>query len=292
MTTQAQTVALPLRTGKKPQTSTTNPHSQLDQNAPTGLQDRLVELADGLDGVSIGKTGVPEWGGKGAVPNTRAFILDPALVHGPREALLVGTEFGHVHPEHDGSLHLCLPGEVRDAVLDAGWGELHPLAGRSVRGFDVPASNTLVFGPRTEQELETVWGLVRSAYAYARGDPSQNPVLEQVRRMTLALDAGDVDSFVAQFTGDARFRFGNTEPVYGRDAVRAAVAGALEPIVRMRHSVVDVWHERDAVIAEFSIDFTRPDGDVVTLPCASIARYDGGLVRDYRINMDIGPVTA
>ena len=101
-----------------------------------------MTMASELEGVTIGRTGVPERGGEGAVPNTRAFILDPQQVHGPRESLLVGTEFGHVHPEHDGSLHLCLPDEIREEVLAAGWGETHPLAGRSVKGFDVPPGNT------------------------------------------------------------------------------------------------------------------------------------------------------
>lgn len=284
------TMSLPPRAGAAPKTSDTNPHSQLEQNAPQELQDRVVEMAAELEGVGIGKTGVPEWGGQGAVPNTRAFILDPALVHGPRQALLVGTEFGHVHPEHDGSLHLCLPDDLHRAVLEAGWGEPHPLAGRSVKGFDVPAGNTLIFGPRDEGELETVWTLVQAAYDYACGDPADDPRLEQVRQMTLALDAGDADAFSAHFTAGARFRFGNAPAVFGRDEVRAAVAAALDPIAKMRHSIVGVWGEDDVVVAEFAIDFTRPDGDVITLPCASIMRHEGNLVRDYRVNMDMAPV--
>jgi SnoaL-like domain/Family of unknown function (DUF5519) len=281
---------LPKRVGEFPSTSKKNPHSQLDQNAPQTLQDRIVEMAAELDGVTIGKTGVPEWGGEGAVPNTRAFILDPTQVHGPRESFLVGTEFGHVHPEHDGSLHLCLPEEVSREVLATGWGELHPLAGKFVKGFDVPPENTLVFGPRDEEELAIVWGLVQIAYEYACGDPDSNPTLEQVRQMALALDAGDAATFAGYFAEDARFRFGNAPPVYGRDEVRAAVQAGLDLAASMRHSIVAVWRNDNVVVAEFSIDFTRNDGDVVTLPCVSVMRSDGDLVRDYRVHIDMTPV--
>ena len=130
------------------------------------------------------------------------------------------------------------------------------------------------------------------AYRYACGDPESDPTLEQVRQMCVALDSGEVDRYVAHFTEDARFRFGNSPPVYGRDEIRAGAQSALDLVTAIRHSIVGVWRQGDVVIAEFSIDFTRPDGDVVTLPCASIMRFEGELVRDYRVNMDLGPVVA
>ena len=110
--------------------------------------------------------------------------------------------------------------------------------------------------------------------------------------MCVALDSGEVDRYVSHFTEDARFRFGNSPPVYGRDEVGAAARSALDLVTAIRHSIVGVWRQGDVVIAEFSIDFTRPDGDVVTLPCASIMRFDGAQVRDYRVSMDLGPVVA
>ena len=159
------------REGSRPATSDTNPHQQLEQNAPEELQEELFEKARALEGVTIGETGVPELGGEGAVTGTRAYILDESLAKGPRSAFLVGMEFGHQHPDYDGSLHLCLPDDVREEALEKGWGELHPLAGTTVGGMHVTEADTLVFGPRTE-ELETVWQLVRASYDFARGQES------------------------------------------------------------------------------------------------------------------------
>jgi hypothetical protein len=76
-----------------------------------------------------------------------------------------GNEFAHVHPPDDGSMHMMLPaGDVPD-LNHKGWGEIHPLvpAGR------MPPSLVLVFGPRDDDELAVILGLIDASYTYARG---------------------------------------------------------------------------------------------------------------------------
>ena len=101
-----------------------------------------------------------------SVPGARAFHLDSDHAAGPPEAFMVGTEFAHLHPAYDGSLHLVLPETAAREVIAKGWGEFHPLVTQGV----MPPTNIMVFGPRDDAELEVVEQIVRAAYANARGE--------------------------------------------------------------------------------------------------------------------------
>lgn len=141
-------IRVPRRRGEPPLVSAA-PHEQVTQTAPPQLQERLYELAAALPEVEVGQS-------FDAVAGSRAFHLPPLRARGPAEAFLQGTEFAHLHPGYDGSMHLALPPRLRQAVLDAGWGQVNPDSG-----------TLLVYGPRDDQELDVVWTLLRSAYRYA-----------------------------------------------------------------------------------------------------------------------------
>jgi phospholipase/carboxylesterase len=145
------------RGGSRPETTPTNPHAQLTQNAPAELQQRVFAFASSLPGVVVGPSGV-------SVPGARAFHL-PDSPGVAREAFMVAREFAHIHPEHDGSLHLVLPPEVVDTVIENGWAERHPLAGR----HGMPANIVMVYGPRDADELGVVEDLIRASHALAAG---------------------------------------------------------------------------------------------------------------------------
>jgi hypothetical protein len=137
------------------------PHQQLDQIAPLSLQEELWSRMQGLEGVRAGRSGV-------SLPESRALHLEPSLVSGPPEAFLVGTEFAHLHGATDGSLHLALPAAEAAEAIEKGWAEPHPLARHGV----LPTNLVMVYGPRDEAELETVWRLVLASYEFARGRTS------------------------------------------------------------------------------------------------------------------------
>jgi hypothetical protein len=149
---------LPTRSGERPTTGPEIPHQQLDQTAPAGLQEVLWRRMAALDGVRPGRSGV-------SLPQTRALHLDPALALGPAEAFMVGREFVHLHGTFDGSLHAMLPPDVAAEAIERGWAEFHPLARRGM----APTTLVMIYGPRDEAELETVWQLVEISYAFARG---------------------------------------------------------------------------------------------------------------------------
>jgi phospholipase/carboxylesterase len=120
------------------------------------MQEQLFMRAQSLAGVSVGKSLV-------SVPGARAFHLDESLARGPAGAFQRGREFAHLHPAHDGSLHVTLPPEMYQEVLAKGWGEPHPVSG-----------TMMIWGPRNEAELEVIWSLVRASYVYATGQDERD----------------------------------------------------------------------------------------------------------------------
>jgi phospholipase/carboxylesterase len=141
------------RRGPRPQTTNTNPHTQLDQNAPLALQEKLFEIGKSLSGVAVGRSLV-------SVPGARAFHL-PGCSH-RHGAFMVECEFAHLHPSHDGSLHMTIPSELVDEVIANGWGERHPLAGK----HGLPDNIIMVYGPRDEEELAVVAELLQASHAW------------------------------------------------------------------------------------------------------------------------------
>ena len=98
------------------------------------------------------------------MPGARGFTLRAGS--DDERAYLVPEvgEFAHLHPSYDGSLHLVLPPELADDVSSKGWGRPHMWAGtRLSPGF------MMVYGPRDEDELATVLGIVTASHAYANG---------------------------------------------------------------------------------------------------------------------------
>ncbi len=143
------------RLGPKPQTTSTNPHTQLDQQAPADLQEQVFDFAQSLEGVAVGTSRV-------SVPGARAFHL-PGCAHAGHGCFMIEREFAHLHPRRDGSLHMTLPPDVVDGVIEHGWAERHPLAGK----YGLPNNIVMVYGPRDASELEVVTDLVRASYEHA-----------------------------------------------------------------------------------------------------------------------------
>lgn len=152
--------SLARRRGPRPEVSWTIPQQQESQNAPAGLQERLFEEIRTLPGVDVGPSRI-------SVPGARGLTLREGSTD--EQAFLVPQfgEFAHLHPAYDGSLHVVLPPELAADVSTKGWGRPHMWAGtRLSPGF------MLVYGPRDDDELATVLGIVAASHAYATGVPA------------------------------------------------------------------------------------------------------------------------
>jgi ketosteroid isomerase-like protein len=113
-----------------------------------------------------------------------------------------------------------------------------------------------------------------------------------VAKVFADIDAFDPDKFVAHLTPDVRFRFANADPVTGRPAVKEAVAGFFSAIDGLTHHIRNVWEFGDTVVVQIDVEYLRKDGKTLTVPNADILIYDGDLVRDWQIYIDVAPVFA
>ena len=150
--------ALPLRSGSRPRTTPTNPHTQLEQNPVVGIVEGLARRVFALPDVE-------ERPSKISVPGARALWLREEVPAGPQDAFMIGREFAHIHPMPDGSLHAALPPEVAAEAIEKGWAEQHPVA----RMGYIPENVVMIYAPRDEEEIEVVAGLVVESYRYAGG---------------------------------------------------------------------------------------------------------------------------
>ncbi|RZS39283.1 hypothetical protein EV193_104500 [Herbihabitans rhizosphaerae] len=145
------TLELPRRAGERPRTGPEVPHVQLSQNVPPEITDELKSwMSTALDGAVIKPSEISE-------PGSLAFFVNGA----PGAVLLpprLDAEFVHVH--RDGSLHMALSAGDQASLIDAGWGERHPLYG--------PVVNVvMLYGPRDRDELEIAKKVVLAAHRYA-----------------------------------------------------------------------------------------------------------------------------
>jgi hypothetical protein len=106
------------------------------------------------------------------------------------------------------------------------------------------------------------------------------------------IDAFDPARFVARLTPDAKFRFANGDPVTGRAAVREAVTGFFTTIGGLKHHILKAWDVGDTTIVHIDVEYLRKDGKTVIVPNADILIFDGDLVRDWQIFIDLAPVYA
>jgi hypothetical protein len=116
-----------------------------------------------------------------------------------------------------------------------------------------------------------------------------------VTRVFETIDEMKADEYASYFAEDASFRFGNAEPIVGRQTIRDAMVVFFSTIKGLRHEVVGVWEgewERgDVYSVETEVTYTRKDDAVVSnLPATSTMRMYGDRIQDWRIFADISPV--
>ena len=91
--------------------------------------------------------------------NQAVFLRDPAAGHADAKAS--HGEIAHVHPS-DGSMHMIFGAGDARAVIEPGWGECHPLAGRR----NLPDSYILVYPLRDANEMEMTRQLLEAAVSH------------------------------------------------------------------------------------------------------------------------------
>lgn len=113
-----------------------------------------------------------------------------------------------------------------------------------------------------------------------------------VRTLLSAIDAGDVDTIGTLIADNVCFRFGNADPTDTKADFAATAQAFLRSLAGIRHDIQDLWEVGDGtVVCVMDVHYRRRDGRELTLPCCNVFRVRDGLVHDYRIYMDVNPVT-
>ncbi|MEM6347550.1 MAG: hypothetical protein AAF927_26925 [Bacteroidota bacterium] len=160
MNQQIKLEELPDREGERPLTTHTNPHTQLNQQPENRSHiRRLEDWAFTLAHIERKPSGV-------SVPGAIAMCMEDGHTCESCNAFMIGTEFAHFHPHPDYSMHLGLPKEDAQIVIDKGWGEWHPLI---ARGF-LPPNIIMLYAPRNETEFEAAKAILKQSYAFAKGE--------------------------------------------------------------------------------------------------------------------------
>lgn len=83
-------------------------------------------------------------------------------------------------------------------------------------------------------------------------------------RIFAVVDRLDSDAFAAYYAEDAVLRFGNAEPVRGRDRIRQTYADFFATLDGPHHDMQHYFHTDDTHLAEAHATYTRKDGSLVT----------------------------
>lgn len=153
---------LPPRRGLRPTVAPYPiPHRQTDQvggpHARAAVLDRFDERAHG----GAARVGYRT----SAFEKHHDAVTALDLTDAPPLSRRAHGEIAHIHPS-DGSMHMILGPSDATAVLSAGWGERHPLAG--VLG-DLPLTYLLVYSPRDLDEARVIGRVLDAAIGYALG---------------------------------------------------------------------------------------------------------------------------
>src|SRR3954464_15930896 len=86
------------------------------------------------------------------------------------------------------------------------------------------------------------------------------------------IDSMEPDAFARHLADDVSFRFGNADPVIGRENVRDTWGGFCAGIAGVSHAVIEQWNDGPATIVEANVTYTRKDDSTVSLPVVTIYR--------------------
>ena len=111
-----------------------------------------------------------------------------------------------------------------------------------------------------------------------------------------AVDRRDAAGFAAAFTDDAWLRFGNNEPLVGRPAIEAAIAGFFTAMQSLKHAPQRTTAAGNLLFLEATVTYLRHDGKEVSVPAMTVYEMAEmtGTPRARRCNIyvDLAPLFA
>ena len=116
--------------------------------------------------------------------------------------------------------------------------------------------------------------------------------IDWLKKIVSAIDAKDSDNFVSYFTENGIFRFGNSEPVHGKQSIRNYVAEFFKMINKSEHKVINFWEKDGSVVWQGEVIYTRLDEKKVKINFTNILYMNGDFINEYLIYIDNTPLFA
>lgn len=153
---------LPKREGNRPRIDPHPiPHRQKDQFGDEQTRQELRQIFD--DEVASNAELLTYQKSHFERRNDAIFLREPEKGNPMTKAQ---GEIAHIHPS-DGSMHMTLSPSDAKKVIEAGWGELHTLAGDD--GV-LPGTYMMIYSPRNKEENAVAEQILKAAVKYAAGN--------------------------------------------------------------------------------------------------------------------------
>ena len=107
-----------------------------------------------------------------------------------------------------------------------------------------------------------------------------------------SIDNMDAAKFASFLTEDASFKFGSQPTVIGRKNIEKFVAGFFSSIKRLEHKVTRNFSEKNTLICEGIVTYTRLDEKNVSIPFVNFLEISGDKINNYKIYIDPTPLFA
>lgn len=168
---------LPHRRGRRPTVKSVAPNRQLDQKGSPAIFYTVGNMLQSYQLLHPEHLQIKQSALEHDV--SALFVGAGSLGHQQEEGKRGWEgEIAHVHVA-DGSVHVVLHPEDVKTVIEAGWGQRHPLCANNKRWFrfyfdvigegrlPVPEGLVLVYAPRSQREIEVLDAIIQSAIWYA-----------------------------------------------------------------------------------------------------------------------------
>ncbi len=112
-----------------------------------------------------------------------------------------------------------------------------------------------------------------------------------VEKFIAAWPTGDAAKIASFFAADAVYHNIPMEPITGREAIEAAVAGFLAMVEEIRFETLHLLHDGDLVMTE-RIDHFVGQEKTISLPVMGVFEVHGGLITAWRDYFDLQQFTS
>lgn len=102
--------------------------------------------------------------------------------------------------------------------------------------------------------------------------------------------SSSLEEYLSFFTDDCLYKVANQPAVQGKASLGQAAAAFRSRVKRVEHKILSLWCLDDRVVCELEASYTRPDDQVVAIPCLDIFTIRHELIASLQIFADLSPV--